>query len=89
VDRAADDQAVLAAASHLIDRDCYLVRMIAEHRVLTTDQGCALNFDNITAPAPAQRADRLSAGDAVRGVGLGDALCVLQFARSRRRASGR
>jgi hypothetical protein len=44
---AAGDQAVLAASGHLTERDRYLVRMIAEHRVLTTDQLCALGFDSI------------------------------------------
>ena len=43
----ADDQAVLAASGHLTDRDRYLVRMVAEHRVLTTGQLCALGFDSI------------------------------------------
>jgi hypothetical protein len=43
----ADDRAVLAASAHLTDRDRYLVRMVAEHRVLTTDQLAALGFDNI------------------------------------------
>jgi len=44
---AADDQAVLKAAARLTERDRYLVRTVAEHRVLTTDQLAALAFDNI------------------------------------------
>jgi len=44
---AADDQAVLKAAVRLTERDRYLVRTVAEHRVLTTDQLAALAFDNI------------------------------------------
>jgi len=44
---AADDLAVLKAAARLTDRDRYLVRTVAEHRVLTTDQLTALAFDNI------------------------------------------
>lgn len=43
----ADEQAVLAAAAHLTDRDRYLVRMVCEHRVLTTEQLAALGFDNV------------------------------------------
>jgi Replication-relaxation len=43
----ADDWAVLAASGHLTDRDPYLVRMVGEHRVLTTDQLSALAFDSI------------------------------------------
>jgi Replication-relaxation len=42
-----DDQAVLKAAARLTDRDRYLVRVVAEHRVLTTDQLAALAFGNI------------------------------------------
>lgn len=42
-----DDQAVLKAAARLTERDRYLVRTVAEHRVLTTDQLAALAFDNI------------------------------------------
>jgi hypothetical protein len=38
---------VLAASGHLTERDRYLVRMVGEHRVLTTDQLCALGFGNI------------------------------------------
>jgi hypothetical protein len=44
---AADDRAVLAVSGHLTGRDRYLVRMVAEHRVLTTDQLCALGFGSI------------------------------------------
>jgi hypothetical protein len=43
----ADDQAVLAASAHLTERDRYLVRLVAEHRVLTTGQLCALGFASI------------------------------------------
>lgn len=42
-----EDRTVLAAAAHLTDRDRYLVRLVAERRVLTTDQLCALGFDSI------------------------------------------
>jgi hypothetical protein len=42
-----EDQAVLAAACHLTERDRYLVRLTGQHRVLTTDQLCALGFDSI------------------------------------------
>jgi hypothetical protein len=38
---------MLKAAGRLTDRDRYLVRVVAEHRVLTTDQLAALAFDNI------------------------------------------
>jgi len=43
-----DDRAVLAASAHLTDRDRYLVRIVGEHRVLTTGQLCALAFSNVT-----------------------------------------
>jgi Replication-relaxation len=43
----ANDQAALNAAARLTDRDRFLVRVVAEHRVLTTDQLAALAFDNI------------------------------------------
>jgi Replication-relaxation len=42
-----EDRAVLAAAAHLTERDRRLVRLIGEHRVLTTDQLCALGFGSI------------------------------------------
>jgi protein involved in plasmid replication-relaxation len=42
-----EDAAVLAASGHLTGRDRHLVRMIGQHRVLTTDQLCALAFENI------------------------------------------
>jgi hypothetical protein len=42
-----EDRAVLAAAAHLTERDRCLVRLIGEHRVLTTDQLCALGFGSI------------------------------------------
>jgi protein involved in plasmid replication-relaxation len=43
----AGDAAVLAASAHLTGRDRYLVRMVGEHRVLTTDQLAALGFGNV------------------------------------------
>jgi hypothetical protein len=43
----ASDQAVLAASGHLTGRDRDLVRAVAEHRVLTTSQLCAMYFDNV------------------------------------------
>ena len=42
-----NDGAVLAASAHLTDRDRYLARLVADHRVLTTDQLCAAGFDSI------------------------------------------
>jgi hypothetical protein len=39
---------VLAASAHLTDRDRDLVRLVARHRVLTTDQLTALRFGNLT-----------------------------------------
>ena len=39
---------MLAASAHLTDRDRYLVRLVGEHRVLTTDQLRALAFSNAT-----------------------------------------
>jgi hypothetical protein len=42
-----EDRAVLAAAAHLTERDRSLVRLVGEHRVLTTDQLCALGFGSI------------------------------------------
>lgn len=39
---------MLAAATHVTDRDRVLVRLVAVHRVLTTDQLAALGFGNIT-----------------------------------------
>ena len=39
---------MLSVAGHLTDRDRELVRLIARHRVLTTDQLAALAFRNIT-----------------------------------------
>jgi hypothetical protein len=44
---AAGDLAVLKAAARLTERDRYIIRIVAEHRVLTTDQLAALAFDNI------------------------------------------
>ena len=43
-----DEAAVLSVAGHLTDRDRELVRLVARHRVLTTDQLAALAFGNIT-----------------------------------------
>ena len=45
---AKDEIAVLSVAGHLTDRDRELVRLVARHRVLTTDQLAALAFGNIT-----------------------------------------
>ena len=45
---ARDEAAVLSVAGHLTDRDRELVRLVARHRVLTTDQLAALAFGNIT-----------------------------------------
>ena len=45
---ARDEAAVLSAAGHLTDRDRELTRLVARHRVLTTDQLAALAFGNIT-----------------------------------------
>ena len=42
-----EDAAVLAASGHLTERDRHLVRLVGQHRVLTTDQLCALGFGNI------------------------------------------
>jgi Replication-relaxation len=42
-----EDRAVLGAAAHLTERDRYLVRLVGEHRVLTTGQLCALGFGSI------------------------------------------
>ena len=39
---------MLAASAHLTDRDRSLVRLVAVHRVLTTEQFAALGFGNIT-----------------------------------------
>ncbi len=45
---ARDEAAVLSASAHLTDRDRELVRVVARHRVLTTDQLAALAFGNLT-----------------------------------------
>src|SRR5207249_4661488 len=45
--RDSEDAAVLAASAHLTERDRDLVRMVGEHRVMTTGQLAALRFDNI------------------------------------------
>jgi hypothetical protein len=39
---------VLAVSAHLTDRDRELVRLVARHRVLTTEQLAALKFSNLT-----------------------------------------
>jgi hypothetical protein len=39
---------VLAVSAHLTDRDRDLVRLVARHRVLTTEQLAALRFSNLT-----------------------------------------
>jgi hypothetical protein len=39
---------VLSVSAHLTDRDRDLVRLVARHRVLTTDQLAALRFSNLT-----------------------------------------
>jgi DNA-binding CsgD family transcriptional regulator len=44
---AADDQAMFKAAARLTERDRYIIRIVAEHRVLTTDQVAVIAFDNI------------------------------------------
>lgn len=43
-----DEAALLAASAHLTDRDRELVRLVGEHRVLTTGQLAALGFANLT-----------------------------------------
>jgi Replication-relaxation len=43
-----DEAALLAAPAHLTDRDRWLVRLVGEHRVLTTGQLTALGFANLT-----------------------------------------
>jgi hypothetical protein len=45
--RVAADEAVLAVSPHLTSRDRMLVRLVAEHRVLTTGQLCAVAFDSM------------------------------------------
>ena len=39
---------MLAASAHLTERDRHMVRLVGEHRVLTTGQLCALGFSNLT-----------------------------------------
>jgi hypothetical protein len=39
---------LLAASAHLTERDRVLVRLVGEHRVLTTGQLAVLGFGNIT-----------------------------------------
>jgi len=46
--RDSEDAVVLAVSPHVTERDRWLVRLVAEHRVLTTDQLTALGFGNIT-----------------------------------------
>ena len=43
-----DEAALLQAPAHLTDRDRLLVRLVGEHRVLTTGQLTALGFANLT-----------------------------------------
>jgi len=43
-----DEAALLQASAHLTERDRLLVRLVGEHRVLTTGQLAALGFGNIT-----------------------------------------
>lgn len=43
-----DEAALLEASAHLTERDRHLVRLVGEHRVLTTDQLTALAFGNLT-----------------------------------------
>jgi hypothetical protein len=43
-----DEAALLEASAHLTGRDRHLVRLTGVHRVLTTDQLCALGFGNLT-----------------------------------------
>ena len=43
----ADDQAMFKAAARLTERDRYIIRIVAEHRVLTTNQLAVIAFDNI------------------------------------------
>jgi len=45
---AVPDQVLLSLLGHLTDRDRSLVRLVAEHRVLTTGQLCAMYFTNLT-----------------------------------------
>jgi len=46
--RGKDEAALLQAPAHLTDRDRELVRLVGEHRVLTTSQLTALGFTNLT-----------------------------------------
>jgi hypothetical protein len=46
--RGKDEAALLAAPAHLTERDRWLVRLVGEHRVLTTGQLTALGFANLT-----------------------------------------
>jgi hypothetical protein len=43
-----DEAALLEASAHLTERDRWLVRLVGEHRVLTTGRLAALGFGNIT-----------------------------------------
>jgi hypothetical protein len=45
---AVPDQVILSVSGHLTDRDRSLVRLVAEHRVLTTGQLAAMYFTNLT-----------------------------------------
>jgi Replication-relaxation len=46
--RGKDEAALLQAPAHLTERDRWLVRLVGEHRVLTTGQLAALGFANLT-----------------------------------------
>jgi hypothetical protein len=46
--RSKDEAALLDVPAHLTERDRWLVRLVGEHRVLTTGQLCALGFANLT-----------------------------------------
>lgn len=46
--KGSEDAALLAVSAHLTERDRMLVRLVAVHRVLTTDQFAALGFGSIT-----------------------------------------
>ena len=45
---ARNEAAVLSVSAHLTDRDRELTRLVARHRVLTTDQLATLRFSNLT-----------------------------------------
>jgi len=41
------DEELLGVAAHLTDRDCCLVRLVGEHRVLITGQLAAAGFGSV------------------------------------------